>query len=319
MSSSTVANNSRSSRSPAPHVSIFLGKSGSDGLDVLDTLGSYPKPSIRNRSVKAPHARTFFSKAGLGVLGSWLSNSASTNNEVSVLAFEVANTIVKGSNLMQSLSDENIQILKDEILLSKGVRLLVSTDINELLRIAVADKREELGIFSREVVRFGDMSIDPQWHNLDRFFHRLDLDTITNRQQRKEAEMTMQELFNLAQRTIELYHECHVLDGLEQIFRPNLEKGESLMILQSELKHQTKLVKNLKKKSLWSKSLEEVVEKLVDVVTFIHQTIAEAFGENDAISPNADIETNCKIERLGAAALSLHYANLITQIDSIVS
>lgn len=30
------------------------------------------------------------------------------------------------------------------------------------------------------------------------------------------------------------------------------------MILQSELKHQRKLVRNLKKKSLWSKNLEEV-------------------------------------------------------------
>ena len=71
----------------------------------------------------------------------FVSNMASRGNKVSILAFEVANTIVKGSNLMQSLSQENIQILKKEILHSEGVQLLVSTDSKELLRIAAADKR----------------------------------------------------------------------------------------------------------------------------------------------------------------------------------
>lgn len=71
----------------------------------------------------------------------FVSNSALRGNKVSILAFEVANTIVKGSNLMQSLSEENIQILKKEILHSQGVQLLVSTDMKELLSIAAADKR----------------------------------------------------------------------------------------------------------------------------------------------------------------------------------
>ncbi|XP_024996207.1 uncharacterized protein LOC112529249 isoform X2 [Cynara cardunculus var. scolymus] len=258
----------------------------------------------------------------------FVSNTALRGNKVSILAFEVANTIVKGSNLMQSLSEENIQILKKEILHSEGVQLLVSTDMKELLCIAAADKREEFEIFSREVVRFGDMCKDPQWHNLDRFFVRLDLDPVTNKQLREEAEITMQELANLAQHTSELYHEYHALDRFEQDYRRKLEeveslhlprKGESLMILQSELKHQRKLVRNLKKKSLWSKSLEEVVEKLVDVVTFIHQAIAEAFEENATSSTMNGKDPNKKRERLGVAGLALHYANLITQMDNIAS
>ncbi|KAI3796966.1 hypothetical protein L1987_39653 [Smallanthus sonchifolius] len=291
-----------------PQVSTFLGKAGSVGLEVLDTLGS--------------------SMANLNYHSGFVSNSALRGNKVSILAFEVANTIVKGSTLMLSLSDESIQFLKKEILHSKGVRLLVSTDMKELLRIAAADKREEFEIFSREVVRFGDMCKDPQWHNLDRFFARLDLDPVTNSQLREEAEITMQELANLAQDTSELYHEYHALDRFEQDYRRKLDeveslhlprKGESLMILQSELKHQRKVIRNLKKKSLWSKSLEEVVEKLVDVVTFIHQAIAEAFDENAAISTKNDKETNKKPERLGVAGLALHYANLITQMDNIAS
>jgi hypothetical protein len=34
--------------------------------------------------------------------------------------------------------------------------------------------------------------------------------------------------------------------------------GESIAFSQSDLKHQKKLVRNLKKKSLWSRNLEEV-------------------------------------------------------------
>ncbi|PWA39334.1 hypothetical protein CTI12_AA572820 [Artemisia annua] len=291
----------------APHVSTFLGKAGSVGLEVLDTLGS--------------------SMSNLNSRSGFVSNTAARGNKVSILAFEVANTIVKGSNLMQSLSEENIQILKKEILHSKGVQLLVSTDMQELLRIAAADKREEFEIFSREVVRFGDMCKDPQWHHLDRFFARLDMDPVTSKQLREEAEITMQELTNLAQQTSELYHEYHALDRFEQDFRRKRDeveslhlprKGENIVILQSELKHQRKLVRNLKKKSLWSKSLEEAVEKLVDVVTFIHQAIVEAFEEN-VISTKNEKEAKRKIERLGGAGLALHYANLITQIDNIAS
>lgn len=129
---------------------MFLGKAGSIGLLVLDTLGS---------SITSFNSDNEFEL-----------NSTPKESKVQILAFEVANTIVKGSNLMQSLSKENIQILKMEIFNSEGVQLLVSTDINELLSIAAADKREEYEVFSREVVRFGDMSKDPQWHNLDRFF-----------------------------------------------------------------------------------------------------------------------------------------------------
>lgn len=102
-------------------MSTFLGKAGSVGLEVLDTLGS--------------------SMSNLNSRSGFVSNTAARGNKVSILAFEVANTIVKGSNLMQSLSEENIQILKKEILHSKGVQLLVSTDMQELLRIAAADKR----------------------------------------------------------------------------------------------------------------------------------------------------------------------------------
>lgn len=287
----------------APHMSSFLGRAGNVGLEVLDTLGS--------------------SMSNLNPSSGFLSGVASRGNSISILAFEVANTIVKGSNLLQSLSEENIQFLKKEILHSEGVQLLVSTDMKELLSIAAADKREEFGVFSREVVRFGDLCKDPQWHHLGRFFSKLDQDHAIEKQVREETETTMQELATLAEHTSELYHELHALDRFEQDYRRKLEevdslhlprRGESLTMLQSELKQQKKLVRSLKKKSLWSKNLEEVVEKLVDIVTFIHQDILDAFGD-DAMT----LVRKEPSQRLGGAGLALHYANIINQIDNIAS
>ncbi|KAK4390800.1 protein PSK SIMULATOR 2 [Sesamum angolense] len=299
----------RTPANKAPQATSFLGKAGIVGLEkaveVLDTLGS----SVTNLNS-----------------GGFTTGVTSRGNRISILAFEVANTIAKGANLLQSLSEENVQFLKKEILNSEGVRQLVSTDMDELLSIAAADKRDEFDVFSREVIRFGNLCKDPQWHNLDRFFSKLDSDPEVSKQPRDEAEMTMQELTTLAQHTSELYHELHALDRFEQDYQRKLEevdslhlprKGESLAMLQSELKHQRKLVRSLKKKSLWSKSLEQIVEKLVDIVTFIHQEISDVFGDN-GLQPPRKVSTY-KPERLGVAGLALHYANIITQIDNVAS
>ncbi|OMO75391.1 hypothetical protein COLO4_26138 [Corchorus olitorius] len=134
--------------------------------------------------------------------------------------------------------------------------------------------------------------------------------------------MTLQELTTLAQHTSELYHELNALDRFDQDYRRKLEeveslnlpkRGENLMILQSELKQQRKLVRSLKKKSLWSRTLEEIMEKLVDIVTYMHQVIFEAFGEP------VQKETTANPQKLGVAGLALHYANVIHQIDNIAA
>ncbi|KAK6939335.1 protein of unknown function DUF668 [Dillenia turbinata] len=294
----------------APQVGSFIGRASIVGLEraveVLDTLGS----SVSNLN------------AGSG----FVSGIASRGNSISILAFEVANTIVKGANLLQSLSEENIQFLKKEILTSEGVQLLVSTNMTELLKIAASDKREEFDVFSREVIRFGNLCKDPQWHNLERFFAKLDTDTLTNKQPVEEAELIMQELITLAQHTSELYHELHALDRFEQDYRRKLEeveslnlprRGEGLTMLHSELKYQRKLVRSLKKKSLWSKTLEGIMEKLLDVASFLHQEICEAFGYNGVTIVRNESSENP--QRLGVAGLALHYANIINQIDSIAS
>ncbi|EEF28360.1 protein PSK SIMULATOR 1 [Ricinus communis] len=306
-------NKSRSTKSKqakVSEVSSLLGRAGTVGLDkaveVLDTLGS--------------------SMTNLNLSSGFTSGVTTKGNKISILAFEVANTIVKGANLMQSLSKENTKHLKEVVLPSEGVQNLISRDMDELLRIAAADKREELKVFSGEVVRFGNRCKDPQWHNLDRYFEKLGSELTPEKQLKEEAEIVMKQLMNLVQYTAELYHEMHALDRFEQDYRRKLQeddssngpqRGDSLAILRAELKSQRKHVKSLKKKSLWSKILEEVMEKLVDIVHFLHLEIHEAFGSADGDRPVKGSSISHK--KLGSAGLALHYANIITQIDTLVS
>ncbi|XP_076900461.1 protein PSK SIMULATOR 1-like [Bidens hawaiensis] len=297
---------STKSNSAAFKVSERLGKAGSAGLgkavEVLDTLGS---------SMTSLHNSGF------------VSGVATKGNKITILSFEVANTIVKGANLMQALSKDNIKHLKDIVLPSEGVQRLISKDMDELLRIAAFDKREELKIFLGEVVRFGNRCKDPQWHNLDRYFEKLESELIPQKQLKEEAETIMEHLKNLVQYTGELYHEMHALDRFEQDFKrkqqeeenPNAPpRGDSLALLKAELKTQRKHVRSLQKKSLWSKILEEVMEQLVDIVHYLQMEIHNAFGIADTQTP---VKSNR--QKLGAAGLALHYANIITQIDTLVT
>ncbi|XBI30461.1 hypothetical protein VPH35_054195 [Triticum aestivum] len=290
-------------------VSSILGRAGTVGLgkavDVLDTLGS----SMTNLNPSS----------GFG------SGATTKGNKISILAFEVANTIVKGCNLMRALSKESVKHLKEVVLHSEGVQNLVAKDMDELLKIAAADKREELKVFSTEVIRFGNRCKDPQWHNLDRYFDKVSSERTPQHHLKEEAESVMQKLVTCVQYTAELYHEMHALDRFEQDYQRKqqeedgssvAQRGESLHILKQEVKSQQKHVKSLKKKSLWSKNLEEVMEKLVDIVHFLHLEIHNTFGCSDNEESQ---EPTKRRNRLGPAGLALHYANIISQIDALVS
>ncbi|TYI78577.1 hypothetical protein E1A91_D06G222400v1 [Gossypium mustelinum] len=93
-------------------------------------------------------------------------------------------------------------------------------------------------------------------------------------------------------------------------------EGDSLAILKADLKSQRKQVRNLKKKSLWSRSLEEVMEKLVDIVHYLILEIHCAFGSNEYQKSPEGSESGH--QRLGPAGLALHYANIIMQVDILV-
>ncbi|KAF3447364.1 hypothetical protein FNV43_RR12550 [Rhamnella rubrinervis] len=309
-------------------------------VDLNDGIPCLPKPSAVPKEVRSIFGRV--GSAGLGkavefldTFGSSMTNLGLSNGfpfgetgrkrEISILAFEVAKTIVKGEKLMKSLSKDNIKRLKEVVLQSEGVKSLISTDTDKLLRIVAADKREELERFSGEIVRFGNLCKDLEWHNLDRYFEKLHSKRPPQRHLKEEPEAMMQQLMNLVQHTAELFCQLQVLDKLEQEYRHKLQGVDSLnadrkgeiAILSGALKSRKKHVISLKKKSLWSKVFEEVIKKLVDIVHFLHLEIHEAFGNSDGDKSVEGYRSNLKI--LGPAGIALRYASIITKVDALVS
>ncbi|KAI3798034.1 hypothetical protein L1987_33300 [Smallanthus sonchifolius] len=288
---------------------VSARKAGTIGIekavDVLDTLGS----SVKSFNSGSP----------------FVTGPTTKGNELCILSFEVANTIMKGSSLMNSLSNRNIRHLKEVVFLSEGVQNLVSKDVDELLRIVASDKRAELKIFTGEVVRFGNRCKDPQWHNLDVYFEKQFRGLTRPKQLKADPEVTMGQLLNLVQYTADLYRELCVLDKLEQDDQQKNQGGPNSTLtlkgrelyLKQELKGQRKQVKLLKKKSLWSRSMEDVMEKLADTVIYLNRQIKNAF---ESAYDNATSSGGLNMQhKLGPAGLALHYANIVLQIDSIVS
>ncbi|KAJ1691660.1 hypothetical protein LUZ63_015815 [Rhynchospora breviuscula] len=254
----------------------------------------------------------------------WFSSGSTAKGAaISILAFEVENAIMKGANLMHSLSKENVRYLNEVVFVSNGVQRLISSNTSELEQLVAADKRHELNVFAKEVVRFGDRCKDPQWHNMDRYFSYLFSEIMPQKQLKEIAMAEMQYLLNLVKNTEELYHEISSLNKFEQDFRqrykdasPAEYERDTMQIIKQELKSQRKHVKRLKKKSLWSKMFEDVIGKLVDLVHFLHLEIGRVFDVPDGNLENGS--TNNR-QSLGPAGLALHYANIITHIDAIVS
>ncbi|GJN02906.1 hypothetical protein PR202_ga20298 [Eleusine coracana subsp. coracana] len=171
-------------------------------------------------------------------------------------AVEILDTI---GCLMTTLSPDGGFISRTK---TKGVQSLVSDDMSQLMQIVANDKREELKMFSQEIIRFGNRCKDPQWHNLDRYFLKLESESAPQKQLKETAIAEMQKMMTLVQRTT-------------------------------------------------------VVEKLVDVVQYIHIEINNAFGSPAGGALSAESTVSC--QRLGPAGLALHYANIIIQIYSIIT
>lgn len=311
--------------------------SRADSLDSCNAFPCLPKQAAAAKVSRLGRAGSFWFEKAVEILitvgsrvmdlnnsGSFTTGVTVKDNKIAILAFEVGNTIIKGAKLMDSLSENGLESLKSDRLQSTGVKMLVTEDMDELLRIAEADKREELEKFSREVIRLGNYCKDPQWHNLDRYFKKSELDRDLTQDKCLNAESTIQHLMTLVKQTAELFKELLMFDKVEQDYREKLKEDGTnvaqrvdIASLRAELETQRKLIISLKKKSLWSRNLEEVIKSLVDIVQFLNLKLRDAFGSADCYQPLEGSQSNNN--RLGPTGIALNYAHIIRQIDILVS
>ncbi|CAI5490538.1 unnamed protein product [Closterium sp. Naga37s-1] len=252
-----------------------------------------------------------------------------SKGKIEIMGFEVANVIVRAINLRQSLLERDIEDLRAEVLASEGIRMLVSDDFYHVWCIAAEDKRGELRAVARDVARLGKQCLDPALHSLTQAFDALGtMDGPKGRMTSVEVEGELRALEGQAQITAELYHELANLEQLQQSLDRRVKQDsdsavnrELIAQMRAEMKAQEKIVKTMKKKGLWSKTMDEVVEKLVQVVIFLHDQIVDVFGA-DVVKVGRLMSgtppTAADLRKLGVNGMALQYANIVNMIDTMV-
>ncbi|RDX68733.1 hypothetical protein CR513_52246, partial [Mucuna pruriens] len=208
---------------------------------------------------------------------------------VGVLAFEIAGVMSKLIHLWHSLSDATIVRIRNDAVNLEGVRKIISNDESFLLGLACAELAESLRVVANSVTRLSARCEDP---NL-RSFHGAFLEFADSGRDPngwalsgpKETDSKLKKMERYVMLTATLYREMEDLTVLETGFRKaasNHGDGnkdqQKLYELQQKIFWQKQEVKDLKERSLWSRSFDNVVVLLVRFSFTILARIKVVFG-----------------------------------------
>lgn len=204
---------------------------------------------------------------------------------IGILSFEVANTMSKTIHLHKSLTDSEISKLKDEILNSEGIKLLVSDDQSYLLQLALAEKLDDLNRVGNVVSRLGKKCSEPALRGFEHVYNDVVSGVIDVKELGflvKDMDSMVRKMERFVNATSNLYTEMEVLNELEQTskkFQQN-QHEESRRAFEQKLIWQKQDVRHLKEISLWNQTYDKVVELLARTVCTIYAKICVAFGDS---------------------------------------
>ncbi|GMJ10867.1 hypothetical protein like AT5G51670 [Hibiscus trionum] len=269
---------------------------------------------------------------------------------VGVLSFETAGLLSKLLHLWNSLSDNTVIRVRDESISLEGVRKIVSNDESFLLGLACAEMAENVRVVAKHVSRLSKRCQDSNLQCFDRWF-----DEFANSghdshgwvMSPKEMEAKNKKMDRYVTITATLYKEMEELSTIENNLRKCFQckeaiKEQKIIDLQQRLFWQRQEVKYLKERSLWNRSFDMVVSMAVRSIFTILARIKLVFGICPSLLPrslsasatvhpteeNKDstlgfFDSNSKLLKpppstLGAAALALHYSNLIIIMEKMI-
>ncbi|XP_051130413.1 uncharacterized protein LOC127250953 [Andrographis paniculata] len=203
---------------------------------------------------------------------------------VGILSFEVANLMSKIIYLHKSLSESEIHRLKNDILKSEGVKLLVSDDEKLLLELALSEKLDDLNSVASEVSRLGKKCSIPALQGFEHVYGDIVSGMIDITELGflvKDMESMVKKMERYVNSTANLYAEMEVMNELEIAttkFQQN-QHEESRKAFEQKLVWQRQDVRQLKDASLWNQMYDKVVELLARTVCTVYVRLYVAFGD----------------------------------------
>ncbi|KAG9454581.1 hypothetical protein H6P81_007485 [Aristolochia fimbriata] len=216
---------------------------------------------------------------------------------IGILAFETAKIMTRLVSLYRSLSDPEIQKLRDDVMLSEGVHYLNSVDPGFLLHLACSEKIEDLDRISHAVSRLGKKCREPTLQGFDSIYTDLKLgflDFTGLAFTAKEIGRKMSKMEKLIAATGELYSGLEILTEIEMSERRLLNwKSFSGPIrttqvtpeeeaLEEKLTRHRENVRRLRENSLWSKTFDQVVALMARAICNVFDRICAVFGPDAA-------------------------------------
>ncbi|PIA54652.1 hypothetical protein AQUCO_00900902v1, partial [Aquilegia coerulea] len=214
-----------------------------------------------------------------------------------ILAFEAARTMSRLVSLYKSLSEEQIDKLRKEVLRSQGVAYLNSMDEAFLLKLACAERIEDLDRSAVTVSRFGKKCSDPGLNQFEFAYADLKLGFVDiAKLDSKGMEKSIEKMEKYISATSGLYAALESLSELEALERKTKRwKDHSgpmpIQITKQEfseqkLSIQKQRVQHFKDASLWNQPFDRIVGFMARTVCVIYSRICVVFGPDISVLPN---------------------------------
>ncbi|OVA17802.1 Protein of unknown function DUF668 [Macleaya cordata] len=216
-----------------------------------------------------------------------------------ILGFETARTMSRLLSLYKSLSDEEVLKLRKELVRSEGILYLNSRDEDYLLKLACAERIEDLDRVVVAISRLGKRCSDPGLIKFDYVYADLKLGFIDLGKlefSSKEIEKIIDKLEKFITATSGLYSGLEILNELEASDRKlnqwrnqsnaaAMAQKSNSELLDQKLAWQRQHVRHLRDISLWNQTFDKVVGLMARIVCIVYARLCVVFGHYNSVLP----------------------------------
>ncbi|CAJ2672627.1 unnamed protein product [Trifolium pratense] len=209
-------------------------------------------------------------------------------DRIGIMAFEVAGLMSKLVNFWHSLSDNEVMNLREWIVNSVGVKMLVSDDEYFLMELTWNEILHNFQSISQSVARLGKRCKDPIYHSYESFVHNPSQNYVQwsgweYRLKKMEKKVKKMERFvtsmSLLSQELEVLKECEQTLRRMKLNRDMVDKAK-LVEFQKKVMWQRQQVQNVRDLSPWSRSYDYIVRLLARSLCTILERIIFVFGNS---------------------------------------